>query len=307
MITAALIADLTRVAPIRVCEPLARHTTFGIGGPADIFVIARSAEMLAQLVQICHDHAAPFFLLGNGSNILVSDQGIRGVVIENRARRVSPPVEQDGRVEIECESGVSCAVLARRLARAGIAGFEWAVGIPGTLGGACYTNAGAYHGQLADHLLAATIINPAGEIQRIDGSELELGYRQSALSGRLRGSVVLSLRLALRRGDPLDLLAYLGELEAKRKATQPTNRNVGSMFKNVGKHPAWWYIDQVGLRGYRIGDVEISRKHTNFFINRGNGRAADVMALIEVVKSRVRERFGVDLELEIIPVGEGFL
>lgn len=304
--TRELLAHLRQLGPVLEAEPMSRHTTVGIGGPADLFVIARSAHSLAAIVQLCRSYDVPFFVLGNGSNILVSDKGIRGVVIDNRARQVSPPEEHDGGAQIEVESGMSCAALARRLARAGLAGFEWAVGIPGTLGGACYTNAGAYGGQLADHLISAVIIDPAGEVRQIDADGLCLGYRRSALSGRLRGSVVLSVHLALRYGEPLDLLAYVRELEAKRRATQPTNRNVGSMFKNPGKYPAWWYIDQAGLRGHRIGAVEISRKHANFFINRGGGRAADVMALVELVQRRVREQFNVELELEVIPVGEGF-
>jgi UDP-N-acetylmuramate dehydrogenase len=306
MSTSELIADLSRLAPVLEHEPIGPHTTFGIGGPADVFVIARSAAMLAGLVQTCMRHKAPLFLLGNGSNILVSDLGFRGVVIENRARKVGAPQTFDGKVEIEVESGISCAALARRLARQGIAGFEWAAGIPGTIGGACFTNAGAYGGQLSDYFVSASIVDPSATVRTATASEMDLRYRKSALSGVLRGAVVLSVRLRFSAGEPLDLMAYLVELESRRKATQPTNRNVGSMFKNTGEHPAWWYIDQLGLRGHRIGDVEVSRKHTNFFINRGNARSADVMALIEMIRSLARERWGIEMETEVIPVGEGF-
>jgi UDP-N-acetylmuramate dehydrogenase len=306
MLTPALMRELEALAPLQANEPLAPHTTFGIGGPADVFIVARSAAVLASLVQICRKHDAPLFVLGNGSNILVGDRGIRGVVIENRSRRLLATYDCGESVGVQVESGLSCAALARKLARAGIAGFEWAAGIPGTIGGACYTNAGAYGGQISDHLVSASIVDREGRMRDVPASELDLSYRRSALTGPLQGAVVLTATLQFGRGEPLDLLTYLAELEAKRKAAQPTSRNVGSMFKNTTKQPAWWYIEQAGMRGYRIGGVEVSRKHCNFFINRGSGRAADVMKLVALIRERVRERFGVELELEVVPVGEGF-
>ena len=299
--------DLGASVPVRVDEPMARHTTFGIGGPADCYAVAATEEQLLALTDIAHRHDLPFFVLGSGSNILVGDDGIRGLVIENHHTQCEEPLPHAGDgLRLRAASGASFAALARRLAQAGMAGLEWACGIPGTLGGAVVYNAGAYGGCLADLLLGVRVANGVVPTE-IAASELALGYRGSAFTrGILAGKLVLSADLLLQRGDAAALTQRIAELDARRLAAQPRGRNAGSIFKNTPEHPAWWLIDQVGLRGHRIGDAEISARHTNFFVNRGRARAADIVALINLAQQRVGERFGIRLEPEVALVGEGF-
>ena len=245
------------------------------------------------------------FILGAGSNVVVLDGGVRGLVIENATDQVEGPVPNGAGFKVGAASGVSLAALARRLAFAGYAGLEWACGIPGTLGGAVVYNAGAYDRSLLDVLKGVRVVDPANGILEMRPEELALGYRNSAFTrSAMRGHVVLSLDLALQKGDPAALRARVRELDARRLAAQPRGRNAGSMFKNPAEHPAGWLIDQAGLRGHRIGNAQISDQHTNFFLNLGGARAADVLALMELTRSRVRERFGVKLENEVALVGE---
>lgn len=298
---------LAAISTLREQEPMSRHTTFGVGGPAEYFVVARKRDELAALVQTARAADAPYFLLGSGSNLLVGDDGIRGVVIENRADGVSDPRSRGSGITLCAEAGASFARLARAMARQGISGLEWAAGIPGTLGGAVVYNAGAYGGCLADVLTAVQVLELDGREAALPAADLGLEYRSSAFTrGVLRDRIILRLTLQLQPGDPTTTLARLNALEAKRKASQPRGRNAGSIFKNPTEHPAWWLIDHVGLRGHRIGDALISEKHTNYFMNVGTARAQDVWALMEISRTRVRETFGIDLEAEVRLVGEGF-
>ena len=307
MLSAGLLKELEGVAPVRRDEPLARHTTFGIGGPAEAYVVADSAEALRRLLAVCQRGGVPFFVLGSGSNILVGDGGIPGVTIENRAAAVEGPRADGQGLLVRAESGASFAALARSLARQGCAGLEWAGGIPGTVGGAVMYNAGAYGGCLADVLRSVTVANGEGREDVIAAGDLDLSYRGSAfVRGPLAGRVVLWAELGLRPGSAEELTARVSEFDAQRLAAQPRGRNAGSVFKNTAEYPAWQLIDQVGLRGHRIGDAQVSPKHANFFINAGRAKASDVKALIDLARERVRERFGVELELEIALVGEGF-
>lgn len=304
-----LAAALERMGlEVRRDEPLARHTTFGIGGPADVFVVARSADDLRRVVVAAREAGAPWFVLGSGSNLLVGDGGIRGVTVANEARRVSPPEDLGaGRVAVTAESGTSFAALARTLARRGLGGLEWASGIPGTVGGAVVYNAGAYGGCLADALREVTLVNGSDRAERVPAEDLDLVYRGSAFTrGVFRDRVVLDATLLLWEADAASLERRIAELDAKRLAAQPRGRNAGSVFKNPPERPAWKLIDAVGLRGYRIGDAQISEKHCNFFVNLGHARAADVHRLIRLAQERVRQEFGVELELEVTLVGEGF-
>lgn len=302
-------ASLERLGlEVRRDEPLSRHTTFGIGGPADVFVVARSAEELRRIVVVAREAGAPCFVLGSGSNVLVGDGGVRGVTVANAARRVNRPEPLgEGRVAVTAESGVSFAALARSMARLGLAGVEWASGIPGTVGGAVVYNAGAYGGCLADALREVTLVNGSDRAQRVPAEDLGLVYRGSALTrGIVRDKVVLDATLVLWQADAFALERRIAELDAKRLAAQPRGRNAGSIFKNPPERPAWKLVDAVGLRGHRIGDAQVSEKHCNFFVNLGRARASDVYALIRLARERVRERFGVELELEVTLVGEGF-
>ncbi len=320
-----LINELRAVATTRVDEPLSRHTTFGIGGPAEAFVTVRSAQELSRAVMLAREFAAPVFILGAGSNILVGDRGIRGVVIDNQAKATkiarltigaNSPVVLPPRVQtaapgdafvLWAESGVSFAALARQMAREGYAGIEWAAGIPGTLGGAVVYNAGAYDGSLSDVLLAATILNGGNAPKTFTNADLQFSYRNSIFTrGQCDNCIVLSVEIALVRGDAAALTATVAEYDRRRLAAQPRGRNSGSTFKNPPGDNAWRLIDAVGLRGHRIGNARISEKHTNFIENLGEAKAADVAALMREAQSRVRAQFGLDLEPEVALVGEGF-
>jgi UDP-N-acetylmuramate dehydrogenase len=308
MVSEALIQELGTTAEVRRDEPLARHTTFGIGGPADVYAAASTADELRQMTTICHRHETPFFILGAGSNILVGDGGIRGVVIENRARKVEGPQErQNGSALFRAESGASLASLARDLARRGLAGLEWAGGIPGTVGGAVVYNAGAYDGCLADVLIRVGMADKEGHEYALDVRELGLGYRESGFTRRLfTDQVILWAELRLLPAGTEELQKRMEELDRLRQETQPRGRSAGSIFKNVREYPAWWLIDQVGLRGHRIGDAEFSAEHPNFILNVGQARAADVKALMELAQERVWAEFSLRLVPEVAFVGEGF-
>jgi UDP-N-acetylmuramate dehydrogenase len=319
-----LIEQLRAIAPVKTGERLSRHTTFGIGGPADIFVTVRNADELARAVTAARASGSPFFILGAGSNILVGDDGIRGVVIDNqskatrveplqidpKARVKSPPAigaPREGDAVVWAESGVAFASLAKQLARDGYSGIEWAAGIPGTMGGAVVYNAGAYEGCLGDVLLAVTILDGKNEQRQLPAAEMKLAYRSSAiLRGECAGCVVLSVEIAVTKGVSGESLRRVAELDARRLSAQPRGRNSGSTFKNPPGDHAWRLIDAAGLRGRRIGGARISEKHPNFIENLGTARAADVAGLMREAQRRVKEQFGIDLENEVEMIGEGF-
>lgn len=301
----AFLAELRKLGPLRLDEPMARHVTFGTGGPADVYFPASSENQLREAYALARRHAVPVFIFGSGSNILVGDGGIRGLAIENRTSRIEGPERNGAGFRVRVASGVSFAALARRLASAGYAGIEWACGIPGSLGGAVLTNAGAYGRSLSDVLKSARLADERGDVIELSPDDLQLGYRQSAFTrGAMQDRVVLSVDLRLEQGDPRELKARVRELDQQRKAAQPPGRNCGSVFKNPPEHPSWWYVDQAGLRGHRIGNAQISEKHANFIQNMGGATAADIRSLIELAQGRVREQFGVELEPEVMFVGE---
>jgi UDP-N-acetylmuramate dehydrogenase len=302
-----LVEQLRTIAPVRRDEPLARHTTFGIGGPADVYVTVRSADELARVAVSAWAADAPVFVLGSGSNILVGDGGIRGVVIDNQAKALAGPSERNGEWTVRVESGASFAALARQLARRGFGDIEWASGIPGSLGGAVVYNAGAYGGCLADVLRGVTMLRRDGTRTAMPAGDLKLTYRNSIFTrGECDGCIVLDATLVVTPGEPDALLRRIDEIDSERLAAQPRGRTGGSTFKNPEGRHAWELIDAVGLRGHRIGDAQISEKHSNFFMNVGAARAADVFALMDEARRRVRERFAIELENEVALVGEGF-
>ena len=318
-----LIEQLRAIASVKTGEALSRHTTFGIGGPADIFVTVSNADELARAV-VAREASSPVFILGAGSNILVGDRGIRGVVIDNQAKatrvgQLRIGADRPGKlpaafgalresdIVVWAESGVPFASLARQTARDGYAGTEWAAGIPGTMGGAVVYNAGAYEGCLADVLLAVTLLDGKGAQRHVPAGEMKLAYRSSAiLRGECAGCVVLSVELALRKGDGTALMRRVAELDGRRLSAQPRGRNSGSTFKNPANDHAWRLIDAVGLRGYRIGNAQFSNKHSNFIENLGAARAVEVAALMREAQRRVKEKFAIDLQPEVELVGEGF-
>jgi UDP-N-acetylmuramate dehydrogenase len=300
-----LIAELRKVAPVKLNEPMARHTTFGVGGPADIYVAVKTEEQLRSVFSLGKRYGVPVLVFGTGSNMLVSDSGVRGLAIHNMVTDVSPPVQNGLGFKINVGSGAKFSRLAGDLARAGYAGIEWACGIPGSVGGAIVTNAGAQGGQLSDVLVSARVSDANGEVRDLTPAELDLGYRQSAFTrGKIKDSAVLSVQIRVQPGDAAELQKRVREMKAERKRTQPPDRNCGSIFKNPAGKRAWQYINDAGLKQYRIGNAAFSELHSNFIQNLGGATAKDILALIRLAQERVKEQFGVELQTEVMFVGE---
>ena len=272
-----------------------------VGGPADLLVVCRTVEEVVEVVGMAQAYDVPFLLLGSGTNVLVADAGVRGLVVVNRARRVR--VEEDGTVW--AEAGAPMAALARETARRGLAGLEWAAGLPGTVGGAVVGNAGAFGGDVASVLRSATVLEPEGTVVERPAEWFEFGYRSSRLKGaRGEGWVVLTATFGLRPGDPDALEARVAGALQERRARQPSGATMGSTFKNPPGDYAGRLIEAAGLKGYRIGDAVVSEQHANFILNAGGATAAEVWALIQHVRAEVERQFGVRLELEVERVGE---
>lgn len=281
---------------------LAPYTSARIGGRADIVVEARNSEDLAQIVSLLWEEGIEPVVLGGGSNVLVSDKGIRGVTVINRAKDVR--FDEGATPSVWAESGVVFSNLANRCALKGLAGLEWASTVPGTIGGAVYGNAGAFGGDMAGSLKWADVLTKAGR-ERWPVEYLGYGYRTSLLKRGEREGVVLSGELRLRASTQDEVSARMSAFGEQRKASQPPGASMGSMFKNPAGDKAGRLIEAAGLKGRRVGNVEISTIHANFFVNRGRANAADVKALIEVTQRTVKAKLGVDLELEIELIGEG--
>lgn len=301
----ALIAALEKVASVRLDEPMSRHTTFGVGGPADLYLAVTSESQLREAFTRARSHDAAVFVFGSGSNVLVGDGGFRGVVIENRNTEVVGPFQNGTGHKVRVGSGMSFSTLARRLAGSGFAGIEWACGIPGSLGGAVVTNAGAYGHALSDVLVTARTVNSDGAVRELDSRDLDLAYRSSAvLKGDLPDTVVLSVELRVHADDSARLKAVIREFDSQRRDAQPAGRNCGSVFKNPQDRAAWQYVDDVGLRGHRIGNAQISERHSNFIQNLGGASASDIASLIQLAQDRISERFDIEMATEVAFVGE---
>ncbi|MEW5956316.1 MAG: UDP-N-acetylmuramate dehydrogenase [Chloroflexota bacterium] len=295
---------------LRRSEPLAEHTTFRLGGPADLWLAAGSVTELIEAVTLARQHQVPVFILGSGANLLIGEAGVRGLVIENRAGRVKFPA-QTGRGSpktalLTVESGVVLPNLARRCAKRGLSGLEWAVGVPGTMGGAVVNNAGAYGQDLAHQLARAELLSPAGERVWQPVDWFDYAYRSSRLKRQARQApwIVLQAELQLTVAAAAEIEARLADFNERRKASQPPGATIGSMFKNPPGDYAGRLIEAAGLKGYRYGQAQISPVHANFFQNLGGATATDVLVLIETAQAGVRRKFGIELELEIEIVGE---
>jgi len=281
--------------------PMARYTSARVGGPADALLVANTANDLAGILQHLWQMNVRYWVLGGGSNVLVSDKGLRGVVVINRARQVrfngatTPP-------SVWAESGANFGALARQAASRGLSGLEWAAGIPGTLGGAVVGNAGAFGGDIAGNLLLAEILHPNGH-ENWPVERLDYAYRTSILKRQPGQRVVLSATLALQHSTPEAVQARVNEFTEQRHKTQPPGASMGSMFKNPPGDAAGRLIDACGLKGTQVGAAQISPLHGNFFINHGQATAADVYSLISLARSQVAEKFGVTLELEVELLG----
>ena len=274
-----------------------------MGGPADALVIVNSTAELTDTVRHLWDLEVPFVVLGGGSNILVSDAGVRGVVVFNRAKKVRfddsgyPPT-------VRAESGANFGTLARQVAKKGFSGLEWAAGIPGTVGGAIVGNAGAHGGDVAGNLILAEILHAKGPSETWPLKKFAFSYRNSLLKRNLSETVVLGGTLKLEYSTPEIIQAKMQAYLAYRRHTQPPGASMGSMFKNPPGDYAGRLIEAAGLEGARVGDAEINTLHANFFLNRGQAVAADVRSLIRLARQTVAEKFGVELELEIALVGD---
>jgi len=280
---------------------LAPYTSARIGGPADILVVADDVAELVRIVKLLWKHEMPFTILGGGSNVLVSDKGIRGVVVLNRAKAVR--FHSGDQPSVTVESGVVFSNLANRCASKSFAGLEWAATVPGTIGGAVYGNAGAFGGDMAGNLIWAELLTDTSR-EKYTVDQMGYGYRTSILKRGEVKAIVLCAELSLRNSTKEEVTVNIQQFSAHRKATQPPGASMGSMFKNPNGDYAGKLIEASGLKGTRIGNAEISPLHGNFFINHANTRAEDIRALVELVQKTVKEKQGVDLELEIEFVGD---
>ncbi|MBE3559100.1 MAG: UDP-N-acetylmuramate dehydrogenase [Ktedonobacteraceae bacterium] len=316
---------------VRRDEPLARHCTFGVGGPADLWVTLETRDDLLSLVTVCVERRWPLLLAGNGTNILYADAGVRGIVARIALNSYTIEERSDGTALLTADAGVSWPRLLNELAALGWAGLEFGPGIPGTLGGGVISNAGAHGGELAEVLEWVEVLDarqaeagPATpEIVSYRHDELDLAYRHSRFRAQRRvqfdeqgyplaaargliepAEIVMRLGIRLVRDDPARLKATIQEYKQHRKRTQPPQQSAGSVFKNPPGDYAGRLIEAAGMKGVAYGKAQISERHANFIVNVGGASAADIAALIREARCRVRERFGVELEMEVELRGE---
>lgn len=281
-------------------EPLSRHTSFRVGGPADIYVRPDTVDDLRFVLRTARECGLPVLPLGAGSNIVVRDGGVRGVVIRMMKNFDAVTVLGEGRVR--ARAGVTAAGLAFRMAEFGLSGIEFAVGIPGTVGGGVITNAGAHGGDWGSRIESIEGITAAGEPAHLSHAELDFRYRHSAVPA---GFVVTEATLRLDAGDAERILATTRGYLEDRRAKQPLNYpNAGCFFKNPPGAHAGRLIEEAGLKGFRVGDLEVSQKHANFIVNLGGGTARDALALVEEIRERVHRAHGLWVETEVMIVGE---
>lgn len=281
-------------------EPMSQHTTFRIGGPADVFVMPENYGQIREVLRLCKEEKLPFFVLGNGSNLLVSDSGYRGVIIQ--MDRNMEEIRLDGE-EIHACAGALLSSVAVAARNASLTGFEFAGGIPGTIGGAAVMNAGAYGGELKDVLKEVTVMTREGEILTIPAEKMEMGYRTSII--KTAGYLVLEAVISLKKGDEEAIRATMKDLSERRTEKQPLDYpSAGSTFKRPEGYFAGKLIMDSGLRGYRVGGAQVSEKHCGFVINAGGATAEDVRSLMDHVIRVVREKYGVTLEPEVKFLGD---
>ena len=285
---------------ILIDEPMSRHTTFRVGGPADFFVTPKAKEEVRDVIRICKEAGMPYYIIGNGSNLLVSDAGYRGVIVQIYKEMNEVKVEGD---LVKAQAVALLSGIAAKALGAELSGFEFASGIPGTIGGACVMNAGAYGGEMKDVLESVTVLTGEGKIIELGRNELELGYRTSVIAKK--GYIVLGAVLKLERGDGEKIKTYMDELKEKRVTKQPLEYpSAGSTFKRPEGYFAGKLIEDAGLRGFQVGGAQVSEKHCGFVINRDHATAADIMELMRQVQIRVKENSGVDLEPEVKRLGD---
>ena len=285
-------------------EPMSAHTTFRIGGPADYFVVPEDAASLGRGVALCRAEGVDYFITGNGSNLLVGDGGYRGVVFHICHTMDDVAYEEKGtELLVEAGAGVMLSSLARQVSSKGYTGFEYATGIPGTLGGGVTMNAGAYGGEISDNLLWAELMDETGAVLRLERDRLKLFYRHSVMMEQ--SLVVLRAGFSFTKGDAMAITQKVAELSRSRKEKQPLEYpSAGSTFKRPEGYFAGKLIQDCGLKGFRVGDAMVSEKHSGFVINVGHATAADVMTLIRHVQQEVDRQFCVRIEPEVRMIGE---
>lgn len=285
-------------------EPLAIHTTFRIGGPADYFVVPEDAKILGKCIALCQEAGIPYFIMGNGSNLLVGDKGYRGVIF-HVCRTMDELViqEQEQGALVIAGAGVMLARFAKTVSAKGYTGFEYATGIPGTLGGAVTMNAGAYGGEICDAIVWADVMDQDGQIVRLNREELSLSYRHSVIMDR--HYIVLRACFEFVKGDLQQIEEKIASLSQSRRDKQPLEYpSAGSTFKRPEGYFAGKLIQDCGLKGYHIGDAVVSEKHSGFVINKGHATAQEVLDLIHYIQKEVFEQFGVVIEPEVRMLGE---
>ena len=285
---------------MKLQEPMSKHTTFRIGGPADFYLCPHSTKEVQQTIQICKEENLPYFILGNGSNLLVSDKGYRGAIIQLWKNFSDISVKD---CCITAKAGALLSKVAAEALEEGLTGMEFASGIPGTIGGAVFMNAGAYGGEMKDIIKEVKVLDDQGEVRVLSNEEMKLGYRTSIV--KEKGYTVLSAVLQLKKGDVSVIRETMEDLKNRRTSKQPLDMpSAGSTFKRPEGYFAGKLIMDSGLRGFSVGGAQVSEKHCGFVVNKGGATAEDVTALIREVQRRVKEKFGVELETEVRFLGE---
>lgn len=293
--------EILKEGTLKLKEPMSAHTTFRAGGPADWFVCPATVRELAAVTALCRKEQVPFYILGNGSNLLVGDGGFHGVILAMMGGGWNQVLVEGNKVT--AGAGALLSTVARRAQEASLTGLEFAAGIPGTIGGACVMNAGAYGGELCQVLQEAAVLTRDGQVKTIPASELELGYRTSCIPKM--EYIVLEAVLSLTPGNPEEIQNTMNELASRRREKQPLEYpSAGSTFKRPEGYFAGKLIQDAGLRGFCVGGAQVSEKHCGFVINKGGATAADILSLCRQVQERVKEQFGVTLEMEVKRLGE---
>lgn len=288
------------VGPVLFDEPLSKHTSWKIGGPADVFLLPTRLEHLVRIMEITKEHNIPWYVIGKGSNLLVRDNGLRGVVIKLADNFAD--LEFNGQT-LKAQGGRSFVSAAKHAIREGLSGLEFATGIPGTVGGAVMMNAGAHGGEVKDVLIDCHVLTPEGQVVHMKHSDLHFDYRYSHLKDH--PGVVVDATFRLRPGDSAEMSERVKAWANRRKTTQPLAMpSCGSVFRNPEGSHAGYLVEQAGLKGTVIGGAQISELHGNFIVNIGGAKAADVIALIELVQQTIHDRYGYDLHPEVRIVGE---
>ncbi len=279
-------------------EPMAKHTSWLVGGPADYYVCPANLEELVAVVTFCHQEGFPLYVLGNGTNLLVLDGGIRGMVLNiNKNFSYIKPTETG----LTAGAGTAMSYLATKSARLNLTGLEFAVGIPGTLGGAVIMNAGAFGGYIGEKVHSVKMVSTSGQIISLEKDKLSFAYRDSNLAGR---GVIFEVALVLKKGDTKESIERMTGFLEERNRRHPNLPSAGSVFRNLPDLPAGKLIESAGGKGMKVGGAEVSTKHANFIVNTGGATAADILTLINSVRNLVKQKHGLDLKPEVKIVGE---